>query len=151
MVKRWRSPAALALALLLGGVACGKKTNTTPSEPVLDLAGSWSGTFQAPGGGGSMTWQLDQAGSSISGTIVVVDLLGGTSHGIVSGTLRSDTLTFFMSIPRGGFSAPYQQCSQSASGSAENVTRNKISGSYSGVTLCPDGNSGGAGSLTLTR
>jgi hypothetical protein len=146
---RRRELVLIGLAVLF--VTLAGSCKSSPAAPSLSLEGTWNGTLVTPGGGGSLKWELAQESERISGTVTSQDLNGIVGRGTITGTLSDTTLTFEMTFPPGAFSPPFQSCSQTVTGSALNVTRSLINGSYSGTIRCPNQTSGGSGQFTLTR
>jgi hypothetical protein len=91
-----RTPAVLAAALLLVtvfGLSCGKSDSMTNPTPMgsasVNLAGSWTGTFQANTGGCSspVTVTLQQSGSDLQGILAADNCkIRGAFLATVSGT-----------------------------------------------------------------
>ncbi len=144
----------VAVLLVMPGVfACGgSQTGPTPtpapSPQPLALTGTWTGTGTDDSGPGTVTWNITQTGTAITGTFSIRDnASGATATGNLSGTLADTTLTYTLDIPVGGFSAPFEVCSGRVTGTAPNVTGTAINATYTG-TICGDRVQG---SLSLTR
>jgi hypothetical protein len=83
-----------------------------------------------------VTWQLTQAGSVFSGTLVMTDTHAGYSgRGSVSGTLSGSSIAFAMRVPAGGFDEPYASCTADLSGVGQ-INVSSIRGTYSGSNSC---------------
>jgi hypothetical protein len=87
-------PFALALALFTS--ACGGSTPAAPTPPPpANIAGGWTGTFQATQGTSPVTvafiMDLTQAGDSVNGTYSTSG--GSTFNGTVSGATTSSSFS----------------------------------------------------------
>jgi hypothetical protein len=131
-----RRLAAIVAAAIVTAMACDTPTPTAPSVVVANLTGTWSGPASDTSGPGQMTWQITQEGSAFSGTLTLIETTANArGRGSVSGTLAGSAVTFTISVPAGGFDAPYQSCSSTASGTGR-VTRSSIIGTYTGSSSC---------------
>jgi hypothetical protein len=140
------------MSVIIGASAavwgCGSPAQPTPVAPPT-LTGTWSGSAEDSSGPGEMTWQIDQSGSSVSGSLTLVD--AGTNirgRGSVSGSVSGTLLHFSLSIPAGGFDAPYESCTADVSGEGE-TSSSSLTGTYAGTSSCT-----GAivsGRMTLTK
>lgn len=132
---------ALALLAFLSAGACACKSSSPteaspPAAPSVNLAGSWRGSALDSSGQGSLTAQLTQSGSNVSGTIVTT--VAGTSiagRGTVAGTLTGSTIRMTIAIPAGGFDAPFGSCTASMTGDGE-ASASSIRVTYSGNNSC---------------
>jgi hypothetical protein len=96
-----------------------------------------------------MTWQLEQSGASVSGSLTMTDSTTGISgQGTVSGTLSGATLNFTLRVPAGGFGGSWASCTVDVTGSAQ-VGGSSMTGTYTGSNSCSG--SIQAGQLTLTK
>jgi hypothetical protein len=96
-----------------------------------------------------MTWQLTQTGTAFSGTMTMTDAgTKVTGRGTVSGTVSGLSIQFSISVPAGGFAAPYAGCSASVTGTGV-AAATSINGNYSGSNSCTGAIS--AGLLTLIK
>jgi hypothetical protein len=133
LTRPWVALAAIAAA------ACGSYSPTTGTvTPPVDLTNTWSGSNSNSGGSGSVTEQLTQSGSTVTGTISGTSLDAGvtvTYTGTLTGTISGSTLSYSVTIPVGGYSAPYAACSLADAGSAT-VTDTSIHGTYAGTLTC---------------
>ena len=127
--------AALGLAVVV--TACSKNEATGPSDPPpASAAGNWSGSASDQSGAGTMTWVLTQNGSAVSGSMTMTDQGSGvTGRGSVSGTVTGSTLQFTLTVPAGGFDAPFSACTTNVNGSAS-VSATALSGTYTGSSSC---------------
>jgi hypothetical protein len=88
----------VALLLLLLGFTVGCSNNnstpTTPTPTTLDVTGKWVGPVTFEDISGSMTWQLTQSGTNVSGP-VTLGMPSGTIllNGFLTGTLNNATAT----------------------------------------------------------
>ena len=104
----------------------------------------------------NLTWGLSQTGSALSGTVAMqaVDSTGScnschrTKAGTFSGTIDGTTLSMTMFFPNGG-SDQTPACSATLTGTAANVSTDRMTVAYSGVDSCepPADN----GMLVMTR
>lgn len=83
--RRSAVPLALACVVTLLLVACVPQTETA-----LDLTGTWRGSWVSEAGsGGDLSADLEQAGSTLTGTMTISDspcFKGGETSGTVSGS-----------------------------------------------------------------
>jgi len=117
--------ATLLLSLLLLS-ACG-----SPTEPSVNFAGRWDGTFESGGDGpGTITLHLDQMNLAVAGSAELSQNGFVDVPATVGGTLASGssptTLTFTVKYAYGPF-----QCEGSFAGTA-NITTHELDGSFSG-------------------
>lgn len=83
-----------------------------------------------------MEWTLTETTGVVSGSVTLVDGTAGVKgRGTASGTLSGATLTFTLSVPAGGFDAPFANCSASMSGQAT-LADTTLTVSYSGSNSC---------------
>jgi len=144
------------LALTIG--ACGGYSSAPSQNPLLNLAGTWSGFVGAGSGGGRalrVTWTTSQTGSNLSGPVTLLTspaVTDITFSGTLTGTLTGSQLSLtFMTMP--GAVPGSANCSASGTGSAS-ATSTAISGSLdvafvscNGLGLQPPANN----LLTLTK
>jgi hypothetical protein len=136
------------LVVLLTTGCGGGDSSTAPAGVILN--GTYRGSASDNSGPGTLTWIVTQTASTISGSLTMRDSQSGVSGaGTVSGSLTGTALNFTMSIPAGGFSAPYSACSATFHGSANSVTSATINGTYSGTNSC--GGTITGGSFVLTK
>lgn len=155
-------PGLMAAMIVLA--ACGGQSSpTTPSDstpstpasppaggstPATGLTGSWSGTAADNSGAGSMEWALSETGGVVSGTVTLVDATAGVrGRGTVSGTLSGSTVTFTLSVPAGGFDAPFATCSASITGQGT-LADTTLTATYAGSNSCSGAVTGGVATLT---
>lgn len=142
-----RSTAILALCFL---PACdASRAITGPSQVPAGLAGDWSGTAEDASGPGHMTWRLSEVDGWFAGSVSLLeDTTSALGYGSVTGTVEGTTVAFTVTIPAGGFSAPYAHCSASLTGTAT-LGRTRMTGVFSGTNTC----SGAVtdGTFTLVR
>ena len=114
----------------------------TPA-PAANLAGEWRGIADDSSGPGSITLQVTQSGGNLSGTVLMT--VAGTSitgRGTLTGTLTGSTMRFTITIPAGGFDAPYTSCNVSVSGDGR-ATATSITAKYTGTNSCSGPVTGG--------
>jgi hypothetical protein len=155
LLRSFRSAAASVLAVIaLAGCSKGDSGGTTPSPATpANIAGTWSGSASDSSGTGTMTWVITQNGAAISGTLAIVATdVNVAGAGTISGSVDGTSITFTLTIPAGGFGAPYASCTSTSSGTAT-VAGSAISGSYtgnvSGATNCSGAIT--AGQLNLNK
>jgi hypothetical protein len=86
-------------------------------------------------GMGTMTWQLTQTGSSVTGSMGFSGMPGSMMRGTMSGTISGNTLTFSMDMPSGSMMSG--TCSAHAVGTMQlNGTSMTMTGTYSGTNSC---------------
>lgn len=130
--------------------ACASGGDGGPSPgPSISLTGAWTGAASDSSGPGKMTWQLQQSGDSVSGTVTMTDTETGESgQGTLSGTVSGSDLSFTLRVPVGGFSGPYASCSSEVTGRAQ-FGASSITGTYAGTNSCSGYIS--SGQLTLGK
>ncbi len=95
-----------------------------------------------------MTLQVTQAGATVSGTVTMsVTGTSITGRGTVTGTLSGTAIHLVITIPAGGFDAPYVSCNAGVSGDGE-ATASSISARYTGTNSCSGPVTGGRLDLT---
>jgi hypothetical protein len=127
-------PALLVLALT--GACKGGSTSapSAPSATSVNVAGSWRGTATDSSGPGSVTMQVTQSGSDLSGT-VTMSVTTITGRGTLAGTVSGSTVRLTITIPAGGFDAPFASCTATVSGDGQ-ATVTSITATYSGTNSC---------------
>jgi len=133
------------LGILMAFVSCGGDSVTGPQ--VVNIAGVWSGTGVDSSGPGIMTWDIQQSGGTISGTVTAATTQGTvTGHGTLSGQITGTTLAFTITISPGGFAPPFESCTATITGSAQ-VSGSSLQGTYGGTNSCTGSFSDGQLSL----
>lgn len=142
--------AALVSTLSACSNGGGSASPVSPSPSTgSSLTGTWRGTASDSSGPGQITWQITQSGTTVTGTLTMTDTATNlTGRGSVSGTVSGSSVTFTMTIPAGGFDAPYASCSAQVSGEAQ-LASSTLSGSYSGSNSCAGAIA--SGQLTLDK
>ena len=140
--------------------ACSSRSPRAPAPtttPASGIVGTWTGTGVDSMGTINLTWGLNlTGGSTLSGTVAMeaVDSTGScnschrTKTGTFSGTIEGTTLSMTMFFPKGG-SDQTPACTATLTGTAANVSTNRMTIVYSGVDSCepPADN----GTLVMTR
>ncbi len=142
--------------------ACGGNSSTAPSglTPSASMAGTWSGvgldSSSSLGAGsmmgqidmGTMTWQLTQNGSMVTGPMSFSGSgMHGRGSGAFSGIMSGDDMTFTMHLPTGSMMS--SGCSSSATGTAHvNRTTMTMTGTYSGSNSCSGAYASGQAMMT---
>lgn len=127
-------PALLVLALT---GACKGGSTSAPAAPTatsVNVAGSWRGTATDSSGPGSVTMQVTQSGADVSGT-VTMSVTTITGRGTLAGTVSGSTIRLTITIPAGGFDAPFASCTATVSGDGQ-ATATSITATYSGTNSC---------------
>jgi hypothetical protein len=145
----------LVLAVIVGSfvsaaVACDDDPPAAPSQPQLNLTGTWTGDVVVQGATARMIWTLTHTGNTVSGPVVVTLPSGLVLlNGALSGTLSGSQLMYTITVPSGGIpSQPGCTGQLGGSGSATNTT---LTGSYNVVTsTCTTPFSSGTFTLTKT-
>ena len=126
----------LALALLSASIAGCSRVPTAPGTPAVDVTGTWAGSASDNTGFGEFLWQVTQSGGTFTGRIEITDRSAGiTGQGSVHGSVLDGTLQFTITIPSGGFDAPFDNCTTTVSGDAT-VASTSLSGTYAGSSSC---------------
>jgi hypothetical protein len=147
-----------AAVLVMGfAAACGGNSPAAPSAPV-SVSGTWSGTasdssssmgagsMMGQVGAGTMTWQLAQSGSTVTGSMSFSGM-SGQMPGSFSGTMSGQDMTFTMNLPAGSMMSA--GCSAQATGTAHlNGTTMTMTGTYSGSNSCNGAFSNGQMTMT---
>jgi hypothetical protein len=150
---------AALFGLIAGATGCGGSSPTMPGS-VASANGTWTGTAvdssTAPLGAGgmmgqaamgTMTWQLTQNGSNVTGSMSFSGM-PNMMLGTLSGTLTAEEMTFTMDLPVGSMMSG--TCSVEASGTAHmNPGTMTMTGSYSGMHSCAGAFNNGQ--ITMTR
>lgn len=143
---------ALVAAALLGA-GCTSSLPSVPTSTALNLSGTWTGDFAVQDVTAQMTWTLAQAGSAVSGPMLV-KLPNGIVllNGFLMGTLTGSALAYTISVGPGGI--PTQPACIGQLGrtmAAAAGTTSTLTGSYavSSATCTPP--FGGTGNISLTR
>jgi hypothetical protein len=91
------------LLVVMGAIACGDKTPSTPTPPETTLNGRWTGNLAVQDVTANMTWTLTQANGAVTGPALVL-LPNGIVllNGSLVGTLSGSTLTYTISVSAGG-------------------------------------------------
>jgi hypothetical protein len=122
-------------ALALAGACQGKsEAPAAPSANTLNVAGSWRGTATDSSGPGSITLQVTQSGTTLTGT-VTMSVTTVTGRGTLTGTVSGSSIRLTMAIPAGGFDAPFASCTATVSGDGQ-ATATSITATYTGTNSC---------------
>ena len=130
--------------------ACRGESPSTPSAPTassLNVAGSWRGTATDSSGPGSITMQMTQTGTALSGT-VSMSVTTVTGRGTLTGTVSGSTIRLTITIPAGGFDAPFAACTATVTGDGQ-ASASSISATYTGTNSCSGAIT--KGELTVTK
>lgn len=126
----------LAFALLSASVAGCSRAPTAPGTVAIDVTGTWAGSASDNTGFGEFLWQVTQSGGTFTGRIDITDRSTGTGgQGTVQGSVLDGALQFTISVPSGGFAAPFDTCSTTVTGEAT-VASSSLSGTYAGASSC---------------
>lgn len=149
---------AALFGLVSGAAGCGSSP-TMPSS-VASATGAWTGTafdsstatlgaggMMGQGAMGTMTWQLTQNGSSVTGSMSFSGM-PNMMRGTFSGTISAEEVTFTMHMPVGSMMSG--TCSVEANGTAHmSPGTMMMTGSYSGVNSCAGAFNNGQ--MTMSR
>jgi len=143
--------------------ACGGNTAMSPSGSTASasMAGTWAGigsdSSSSMGAGsmmgqtdmGTMTWQLTQNGSTVTGPMSFSGSgMQGRMPGSFLGSMSGDDMTFAMDMPTSSMMS--SGCSSSATGTAHvDRTTMTMTGTYSGSNSCSGAFANGH--MTMTR
>jgi hypothetical protein len=150
MSTRWRIAAAAGLFLTACVfVACtggmNATTPTTVSNPIFNVAGSWSGTSTDSQGATVVDWTIAQTGNAVSGTVRTnaPDPTDGSCNschrnksGTFTGTVSGNALTMTMQFAAGADGDPTPICSATMTGTAASMPDGRLAGAYTGSDTC---------------
>ena len=139
----------LLLAAFLS-TGCGDELPTEPTNPAADLTGTWRGTIIVNNLSSTMTWTLTQAGTSVTGPVMIALPTGVVlMNGTVAGTLSGTNLGFTVMVPPGGV-VLLPGCSGQIAGTNMVGSPSTMTGTYSVVnSTCAIGLTNGT--FTLVR
>lgn len=127
----------LPLLVLTLTVACKSSSESTPAAPsatVLNVAGSWRGTATDSSGPGTISLQITQSGTNLTGT-VNMSVTTATGKGTLTGTVSGSAIHLTIAIPAGGFDGPFGSCTASVSGDGQ-ASASSITVIYTGTNSC---------------
>jgi hypothetical protein len=141
---------ACFLVALLFSAACGEDDPpTAPTNPPLNLTGTWRGTINVSGVTTNMTWTLTQTGTGVAGPVVIALPTGAViMNGALTGTLSGSTLSYTIGVAPGGL--PTQPaCSGQIAGVTTVTGSSAMNGTYSvASSTCTTGLTNGTFALT---
>ncbi len=149
-MRRVTRPLCLPLLVLTLTTACKSDSATTPAAPaatVLNVAGSWRGTATDSSGPGTISLQITQSGTNLTGT-VNMSVTTATGRGTLTGTISGSTIHLTIAIPAGGFDAPFGTCTASVTGDGA-ASASSITAIYTGTNSCSGSIT--KGELTLSK
>ena len=115
----------------------------------MSLSGSWRGTATDSSGPGTISAQVTQTGTDLTGTVTMtVTGASTTGRGTLTGTLSGSTIRATITVPAGGFDAPYGSCNASVTADGQ-ASASSITATYSGTNSCSGPVTGGQ--LTLNK
>jgi hypothetical protein len=137
-----------AVLLASFAAACGGNASMSPSAASTSVAGVWAGSgsdssssmgansMMGQADMGTMTWQLTQNGSTVSGPMSFGGSgMQGRMPGAFLGTMSGDDMTFTMDMPTSTMMS--SGCASRATGTAHvNRTTMTMTGTYSGSNSC---------------
>lgn len=154
---------SVALAVLAGATvaACGGSSTPTSPMSTTSITGTWVGTatdsstaglgsggMMGQSGMGTMTWQLTQNGSNITGSMSFSGMPSTMMHGTVSGAMSGQDVTLTMDMPAGTMMTA--GCSVHSTGTAHvDGAMMTMTGIYTGTNSCAGPFSNGQ--MTMTR
>jgi hypothetical protein len=139
--------AMLAMALAFCA-ACDQKPPTTPTNPQVNLTGTWRGTITVDNTPAVMTWTLTDTAGAITGPVLIGLPTGSVLlNGVLAGTLTGTALAYTVSVPPGGvLSQP--GCSGQIAGTTTLASSSTMTGAYTvSSSTCPTGLANGTFSL----
>jgi hypothetical protein len=154
----------VALAVAIGAGCDDSSITTTGPDSPEAASGRWvgsaadsitatlgEGAVMGQAGMGTMTWQIEQDGSRVTGTMSFGGMPGfempaGLAPGTLAGTIAGDQLTFTMTMPAGSLRSA--TCTAQATGTAR-ISGSTMTGTYSGTNTCAGTFTNGQ--FTLTR
>jgi hypothetical protein len=78
--------------------------------------------------------QVTQSGANLSGTMTM-SVTTVTGRGTLTGTVSGSTIHLTITIPAGGFDAPFASCTATVSGDGQ-ATATSITATYTGTNSC---------------
>jgi hypothetical protein len=148
--------------LTIFAAACGGNSTTTPSAMMTAVSGTWVGTgsdssssmgtgsMMGQTGMGTMTWQLTQNGSAVTGSLSFSGMMGMVP-GSFSGTMSGEDMTFTMTMPAGSMgnmgAMMGSSCSAQVTGTSH-INGSTITCTYSGTNSCTGPFSNGQMTMT---
>lgn len=136
-MRRVTRPLFLPLLVLTVATACKGTSSTTPAAPtasVLNVAGSWRGTATDSSGPGTITLQITQSGTNLTGT-ATMSVTTATGRGTLTGTLSTAAIHLTIAIPAGGFDGPFGSCTASVTGDGQ-ASASSMTVIYTGTNSC---------------
>ena len=95
----------LSMAVLTGACSSESSSSTpaSPTNPTLNLTGTWATTITYSGISARMTWALTQSTNAVTGPVTIA-LPTGTVlfNGFFSGTLTGTSLPYTITVAAGG-------------------------------------------------
>ena len=153
---------SLIAVTLLGllAAACGTSNPATAPSSALSATGTWSGTvadsttpalgnggMMGQAGMGTMTLQIVQNSSNVTGTMSFSGMANSMMRGTMTGTLSGEDMTFTMTMPAGSMMSG--TCSVQANGTAHmSGAAMTMPGNYSGTNSCSGAFTNGQMSLS---
>ena len=141
--------------LLLALLAAACSESTAPSQPLINITGTWVGMIGEPRSmnGLRVTWAAAQNGNTVSGIASVVKPIDNLpAAGILSGTMSVNQMSLRFTAPAGSVQG-FSSCSVTGAGSAV-ATDQTISGTLTLVFTSCSGTglqATGSDQLTLTK
>jgi hypothetical protein len=134
-----RATRQLFLPLLLFTFTAGCKGTSSsapaaPSAIVVNLAGSWRGTATDSSGPGTISLQITQSGTNLTGT-ASLSVITATGRGTLTGTVSGSSIHLTIAIPAGGFDGPFGSCTASVTGDGA-ASPSSITLIYTGTNSC---------------
>ena len=142
-----------------GGMSPGAPSATPPApSPILNVAGTWTGTSTDSQGVTVVEWTFTQTGTAVTGIVRThaPDPTDGSCNschrnksGTFSGTMNGPELSMSMRFAAGADGDPTPACSATMTGTATGNASGQLAGRYTGSDTCEG--SFLDGSLTMTR
>jgi Na+-transporting NADH:ubiquinone oxidoreductase subunit NqrB len=140
----------VALACDDGPTSPVKISSGNSGSRALAVTGTWIGTATDSTRQMTMTWQLAQSDSNVTGTFTATTPVGAPIYtgGSIAGTVSATALVFTIAVPRGSV-VDAADCTATFAGTADDVRADSMSGTYSGTDTC--GGTFAGGRFTLLK
>ena len=133
-LKRLALGAGLFALAAAGACTKAESSPAAPAATGVNVAGAWRGTASDSSGPGSITLQVTQSGTDLTGS-VNMSVTTVTGRGTLTGTVTGTGIRLTIAIPAGGFDAPFASCTASVSGSGQ-ASASSITLTYTGTNSC---------------
>jgi len=154
VVQRLAVFSGVALLMAMAS-ACGSDSGSSPSPTptVINIAGVWSGTAldNILPGASPTTLNIQQSGTSVTGSFTVKAGGGATGQGTVQGTINGSSFSVTLTILAGGYPTD-PKCVQTVTGTLQ-VQGSSMTGPYTSTfgAGCSPPSLTTTGTTTLTK